>query len=142
MPNYRIKMTRVYETIFEVHAPSQDDAWKQFEAMGDVNRYAEEMEQCCVTEENIDFDFSVKLPEGDKFARKCDATGEPMNEGWCIGDGEYYAKYEKDVLIELSKRGYASLSSAYEDDVCYWTEWEDEDDFQYVIKDGELVEIE
>ena len=107
-----------------------------------VNRYAEEMEQCCVTEENIDFDFSVKLPEGEKFARKCDATGEPMNEGWCIGDGEYYAKYEKDVLAELSKRGYASLSSAYEDDVCYWTEWDNEDDFQYVVKDGELVEIE
>jgi len=141
MSNYRIKMTRVYETIFEFDATSQQDAWNQFEAL-ENEKYAVELEQCCVTEEKVDFDFSSDLPEGEKFARKCDATGEPMNEGWCIGDGEYYAKYEKDVLIELSKRGYASLSSAYEDDVCYWTEWEDEDDYQYVVKDGKLVEIE
>jgi len=34
------------------------------------------------------------------------------------------------------------LEEAYEDEAYYWTEWEEEDDHQYVVKDGQLVEIE
>jgi hypothetical protein len=36
-----------------------------------------------------------------KWARKCSATGEGMNEGWCFNDGAYYAKYYEDAIAEL-----------------------------------------
>lgn len=76
------------------------------------------------------------------YARKCDATGEGMNEGWVFGDGEEYAKYEADAIKIAKSRGYDSLQDAYDEDDGYWTEWEDEDDFQYVEVDGKLIDIE
>lgn len=75
------------------------------------------------------------------FARKCDITGEGMNEGWVFGDGEQYAKNESDALIIAKSYGYESLQEAYDDDCGYWTEWED-DDHQYALVDGKLVEID
>ena len=32
-----------------------------------------------------------------KYARACDITGKGMNEGYCIGDGNMYIKYEVDL---------------------------------------------
>ena len=78
----------------------------------------------------------------EKFARQCSVTGEGMNQGWVIEDGWVYAKYEKDALKLLIEMGYKSIEDAYESDNCYWTEWEDEDDYQYQLIDGKLVEIE
>lgn len=75
------------------------------------------------------------------YARKCDITGQGMNEGWCFGDGEQYAATEDAALKIAKSLGYESLQEAYEDDVCYYTEWED-DDHQYEVVDGTLVEIE
>ena len=81
--------------------------------------------------------------EGRKFARQCDATGEGMDEGFCVGDGEMYFKYEKDFLKHLKEEtDYKTKEEAYEDEYYYHTAWEDEGDFQYVVKDGELVDIE
>ena len=34
----------------------------------------------------------MELVEGTKYARKCSVTGEGMNSGYCIGDGDEYAK--------------------------------------------------
>ena len=78
----------------------------------------------------------------EKFARQCSVTGEGMNQGWVIEDGWAYAKYEKDALKLLIDMGYKSIEDAYQSDNCYWTEWEDEDDYQYQLIDGKLVEIE
>jgi hypothetical protein len=77
-----------------------------------------------------------------KYARQCSATLEGMNEGYCFGDGEYYAKHEADALKYAQSIGYKTLEEAYDDDAYYWTEWEDEDDFQYEVIDGKLVEID
>jgi hypothetical protein len=82
------------------------------------------------------------MKENQTYARKCDATNEGMNEGFCFGDGCYYAKYEPDALKYAQSLGYNTLGEAYEDEAYYWTEWEKEDDHQYVVKDGQLVEIE
>ena len=38
-----------------------------------------------------------------KYARRCDVTGEGMNEGWVWGDGVFYTKHEKDTLAECRK---------------------------------------
>jgi hypothetical protein len=80
--------------------------------------------------------------EGQKFARKCDFTGEGMNEGWCFGDGQVYAKYKGDATKQAEDWGYQSLEDAFEDGAVYWSEWEDEEDIQYIVKNGKVVEID
>jgi hypothetical protein len=74
-----------------------------------------------------------------------------MNSGWLFGDGELYIKHQKDVVSYLRKHGgdYELdgldrpaddlLQAAFELDICHWTEWEDEDDYQYTTKDHEDV---
>jgi hypothetical protein len=77
-----------------------------------------------------------------KFARKCSVTGEGMNEGWCFGDGQDYAKYEHDAWSLASEYGYDSIDDAFDDDAVYWTEWQDEDDYEYYEdKNGNIIEI-
>jgi hypothetical protein len=76
-----------------------------------------------------------------KFARKCSITREGMNEGWVFGDGEKYAKYEQDAQKIAFDYGYESIDDAYNDDACYWTEWDDESDYQYQLTNGKLEEI-
>lgn len=76
-----------------------------------------------------------------KFYRKCDATGEGMNEGWVVGDGDLYFKYERDAMQWCKDNGYNGIQSAFDEDVMYWTEWEDENDYQYILIDGELHEL-
>jgi hypothetical protein len=78
----------------------------------------------------------------EKFARKCSKSGVGMNEGWVIGDGENYAATEEVALEYAKEMGYSSIKKAYNDDAMYWTSWEDEDEWEYVMIDGELYEIE
>lgn len=85
--------------------------------------------------------MAKKLIEGTTYARKCDITGEGMNSGYCFGDGEEYAKTKSDARKLAEQRGYESLEQAFEDDAYYWTTWE-QDDHQYIVKNGELVDIE
>ena len=51
-----------------------------------------------------------------------------MNEGWVGDDGCFYFKYEHDANQWCISRGYRDIDDAYADDVCYYTEWEDEDE--------------
>jgi hypothetical protein len=75
------------------------------------------------------------------FARKCDVTGEGMNEGWVINDDSYY-KYEKDVLSVLKDRCYSSIQEAYDDNYSiYYTEWDTVNDAQYKVVNGLIVEL-
>jgi hypothetical protein len=60
MNTYNFKMTRVYETNMEVNALDEQDAQKIFEE----SKYAEELKQCNVVEEKIDYE--AKLPEVQK----------------------------------------------------------------------------
>ena len=58
-----------------------------------------------------------------KWARKCSATGEGMNEGWCYGDGAYYAKNYDDMIAEL-RRDYEYVLAGFnsidaKDLLCY-----------------------
>lgn len=82
--------------------------------------------------------------EGEKVARKCSATGEGMNAGWVAEYALEYFKYEEDAIAWCKNNGYKSLDKAYDNNEIYWTEWYDEncDDYQYIMIDGKLVEIE
>ena len=86
----------------------------------------------------------------EKFARRCDVTGEPMNEGWCWGEGMFYTATEESTITELRKE-YPSkvhitddelMQYAYDNEVLYWTEWssyEIDDQGFYFTKEGEEI---
>ncbi len=96
-----------------------------------------------------------KLIEGEKFARKCDVTGEGMNKGFIIGSSCFKYKQDADNVAkqfpneEHPKKGnYKSFKELYDSidedgdtDFCYWTEWEMPEDAQYIVKNGKLVEL-
>ena len=96
-----------------------------------------------------------------KYARKCDVTGEGMNEGYCLMDGEMHIKYKEDLIEHLRDVEELNpendfkdisevhfrltddflLSDYYESEYYYWTEWECEEDIQYKEVNGILTLI-
>lgn len=67
-----------------------------------------------------------------KYARQCSVTGEGMNKGFCICDGAYYVSEEVGIEWWLKEHtSYKTAQEAYDDEYYYYTEWEDEDDYQY-----------
>lgn len=78
-----------------------------------------------------------------KFARKCDVTGRGMNEGYVFGHGEMYASDKESAIKLADKYGYDSLGNAYDDDLCYYTEWEECDiDECYYDEEGNEYQVE
>ena len=93
------------------------------------------------------------------FPRRCDVTGEGMNEGFCIGEGEMYIKHESDLIAHLRTldwefadgRNSKAIESddelrelLYADDYFYFTSWEDEE-MEYVSDNADgrdAVEME
>ena len=78
--------------------------------------------------------------QGEMFARKCSVTGQGMNSGWVAYDGEYHFKYESDAEAWCVERGYSDLQEAYDANVIYYTEWEE--DYEWQMVNGVLTEIE
>ena len=93
------------------------------------------------------------------WARKCDITNEGMNEGYSVQDGLMYIKYESDLLKhirEVEKEDDYSfsliaegsltddflLNDYYEADYYCYTEWECEDDKQFIELDGILSDYD
>lgn len=75
----------------------------------------------------------------EKFARRCDATGRGMNEGYVFGDGELCFSEEKHLIDHLrgldwedanGKRSKDIEDDAelmnyfYNEDMYYYTEWD------------------
>lgn len=87
------------------------------------------------------------------YARKCDVTGEGMNEGWIIGNN--YFKHQKDAddharTIPNEKKpekgNYKDFKELYDsidkndNDFCYWTKW-NKDAHIFEEVNGMLTEI-
>lgn len=129
MQTFNFELLRTYSTTFEIEAKTQEEAIKLFNELED-EIYEEEMEQCNVIEEVV---------KGDKYARKCTCCGKGMNEG-------YFAEYEyfcdtNCLFTEFTYEVWQDLSEN-QNDSYYWTQWEDEFDYEYQIIDGELQEID
>jgi len=86
-----------------------------------------------------------------KYARRCDITGEGMNEGYIVDEGMMHVKYEKDLIALIRSWGVDEnselsddfiLSESYENEEYYWTEWDCPEDYQYEEVDGKLIELE
>jgi len=65
-----------------------------------------------------------------------------MNAGWVWYDGSFYSKYEQDTVNELHKdfdeewncKDWSNediLEMAHNAGVLYWTQWEDESEYEY-----------
>ena len=96
----------------------------------------------------------------ERYARRCDVTGKGMNEGWVWGEGAYYTSTEAVTISEL--RSYVSdgaynfdemsvdemlamtdeelMQYAYDNEVFYYTEWEEIDDDCYYDAEGNEYE--
>lgn len=62
-----------------------------------------------------------------KFARKCNACGAGMNEGYCIEGGiEYYCS-DACLHTEITHEEYMELYADGEGD-SYWTDWSEDPD--------------
>lgn len=73
-----------------------------------------------------------------------------MNDGYVVNGGEeYYCSQNCLNQVYTDAEWHDMVHSGDTDDEgelipdtdSYWTEWEDEDDHQYIVKNGELVEI-
>ena len=82
--------------------------------------------------------------KGDKYARCCNRCDKGMNEGY-FANYEYFCSDECLHTQYTAKEWEELASDGVEDeegnDCYYWTEWEDEEDYQYQIINGMLEEI-
>lgn len=96
---------------------------------------------------------NAPLPLRTLYRRRCSVTGEGMNFGWLFEDDHDTIKYKRDVVrvlrdcmpnVGIDPAGRSDedlLQAAFELDICYWTEWEDEigpDDECYTLHGVEL----
>lgn len=132
MAIFNFELQRTYSTTFEIEADTQLDAIRQFNELGD-EMYSQELDQCNVVEEVV---------KGDKYARSCNCCGKGMNEGY-FADYEYFCS-DSCLRTEYSAIHWETLCKESEDNgdnEYYWTQWEDESDYQYQIIDGEITSI-
>jgi hypothetical protein len=84
----------------------------------------------------------------DKYARKCDATGVGMNEGYVVGAGDLHFSEKQHLIDWLRGRGGMDglsdrfiLNEAFELEECYYAEWEEIDNGVYYDEDGNEYEL-
>jgi hypothetical protein len=115
-----------------------------------MNLYNELMGELATLQERKDADCFVAISEKKKeivrdvdilFARKCSVTGKGMNSGFVIQGSRYIAQ-EKDALKVVVSEGFKNLKDAYEQEYCYFTEWNDFDDMEYILFGGVLFELD
>lgn len=90
-----------------------------------------------------------------KFARRCDATGRGINEGYVVGDGELYFADKEHLLEHLRTLDWedcngnkstdcvtddALMKYFYNEDYYYYTEWDEIDDDVYYDENGKEYE--
>jgi hypothetical protein len=78
------------------------------------------------------------ITKGMKYARKCTCCGKGMNEGF-FADYEYFC--DNDCLYTEFPPTIWEKVAEEDSDSYYWTEWEDEEDYQYVLFNNQLIEL-
>jgi hypothetical protein len=89
----------------------------------------------------------------ERFARRCDATGRGINEGYVVGDGELYFSEEKHLIDHLREYDWIDSNGKsskdieddaklmeffYNEDYYYYTEWDEVDEDEWYDADGNL----
>ncbi len=81
------------------------------------------------------------MEEGQKYARQCTECESGMDSGYCVGGGGEYYCSDECLHKHYTKEEWEEMCEDQVSD-SYYTEWEDEDDFQFIVENGELKEIE
>lgn len=114
--------------------------------------YTDEEDNFYVQESDGAVKIYIEKAEAEKFARKCDATGEGMNSGYVVGAGdlhfsekEHLVKWLKGVATEEKltfESDAAMLDHYYEEELYYYTEWYNDDECQdeWYTASGVLIE--
>jgi hypothetical protein len=95
------------------------------------------------------------MEQQERFARRCDITGKGINEGYVLRDGDMYIASKEDLLEhlrglhwedadgnevnELGLDDDSFIEYFYNEEYCYWTEWEELDEDYYYTEDGEEI---
>lgn len=77
----------------------------------------------------------------EQYPRLCDKRKTGMYTGFVFHDGQFECEDEADALEYAQSEGYADLDEAYNDEVYYYTEWEELDDTWYECHAGQWYEI-
>lgn len=81
---------------------------------------------------------------GTKYARKCTKCNKGMNSGYVLANGDEYYCSDECLHKVYTPQAWELL---VDDDDCdegynYYTEWECDEDAEYIIENGRLTEIE
>lgn len=90
----------------------------------------------------------------EKYARRCDATGRGINEGYVVGDGEMYFANKSDLIKHLKELDWEDIDGNsskgchddddlmdffYNEDYYYHTSWDETDiDEEWYDADGNI----
>lgn len=76
------------------------------------------------------------------WARRCSATGEGFNQGYVIQDGEHYIKDKSRAKSHILLMGYSTMKEAYSDGYYAYTEWDGDEDMEYIEINGNMYTID
>lgn len=104
---------------------------------------------CIDTDDNYEFDVQDMISEmiADSFKltlnlelyhAKCTCCGTPMNVGYCVLGGEQYFCSDECLHTTIQMDEWLELVTS---DDSYWTEWNDSEDANYKLVNGELIEL-
>lgn len=81
---------------------------------------------------------------GVNFARQCSECKKGMNSGYIIGNGDEYYCSDECLHKEYTPAEWELMADDDETDDAfnYWTEWECEEDCNYVLFNNHLINVE
>ena len=142
---YKIRIEKEEEKYFAYlydelsQATRKIECWVQDDYHGSVD--AEECDTEAEWDAVIDSFKAYIEANGVKYARMCDKCGKGMNDGYCVNGGDEYYCSPECLHQEYDKQEWQEMYANGFSDQNYWTDWEDEEDYQYILFNNQLLEI-
>lgn len=149
---YKIKIKKEKEKYFAYvydelsHNTQKIECWIEDNYTG--NLMAEECNTEAEYDAVIDSFKAFILTNGIKYARMCDKCGKGMNEGYVVNGGEEYYCNDECLHQIYTPEEWEDMSNdeffvqcGLDDDGNYWTEWDDENDYNYILFNKQLINI-
>lgn len=137
MKNYTIRKKVLTVQKADIEAISEDEALEIA-----LEHQFDGIEEVISTDYESDTPKEIEQIEGTKYARKCDECEKGMNEGYVINNGEEHYCSDECMHKHYTKKEWKKMHLNGDGD-SYWTDYEDDhSDWQFIVKDGEVVDIE
>ena len=86
---------------------------------------------------NLNLNYMKEL----KFARQCTNCGDGMNDGIVINGGEEYYCTHLCLSQNYSEKQINNMEIGQDHSDSYYTEWDSDEDMEYMLIDGKLTYI-